>query len=208
MALIDSLNDFRNSIVQAKSFIAIAFMMDTAGNYLLVPTQRDFIADSAFMKIFIAWESFLESATIRYMLGEQSISGTPVTRYVQPLDQAHAHKMLIGTQKYVDWANPEIVRKLCNIFFDPLSNPFNTFISSINSDLIDLKTIRNAAAHLSSTTSAQLNSVAGRILRRVVLNTTVSQLIFSIVPASPARQTVLDMFLSKLDIAASGIANN
>ena len=79
----------------------------------------------------------------------------------------HAHRILIGTQKYVDWSNPEIIRRLCNLFFDP-SNPFDTYIASINTDLFDLKTIRNAAAHLTSTTSQQLDSLATRKLKRAV----------------------------------------
>jgi len=93
--------------------------------------QREFITDSAYLKIFIAWETFLEDSFIQYMLGEHSISGKVISCCVQPTDKKHANNLLIGTQRYVDWSNPEIIRKLCNLYFKS-GNPFDIFISSID----------------------------------------------------------------------------
>lgn len=206
MPLIDSLNTFRVSVVEANSFIALAFQQDGAGNYLLPQNQREFITDSAYLKLFIAWETFLESSFIKYMLGETSVLGNSITRYVQPIDEQHANKLLIGTQKYVDWSNPEIVKRLSNLYFIS-GNPIDTFVSSTMVDLFDLKTIRNAAAHLTSTTRQQLDSVGTRRLKRSCTNLKVSDFIFAIDPDSAAGETILTTYLNKLDIAAEGIAN-
>ncbi len=206
MPLIDSLNTFRASIAEANSFIALAFQQDAAGAYVLPQNQRDFISDSAFLKLFIAWETFLEDSFIKYMLGEPSITGASIVRYVQPVDEQHANKILIGTQKYVDWSNPDIVKRLCNLFFDT-ANPYNTFINSMLTDLFDLKTVRNAAAHLTSTTRQQLDSVGTRRLRRPCTNMKVSDFIFAINPDSAGGDTILTSYLNQLDVSAEGIAN-
>ncbi|QJW90499.1 hypothetical protein HNV11_14480 [Spirosoma taeanense] len=206
MPLIDSLNTFRASVAEANGFIALAFQQDASGAYVLPQNQRDFISDSAFLKLFIAWETFLEHSFIKYMLGEPSILGTVIVRYVQPIDEQHAHKLLIGTQKYVDWSNPDIVKRLCNLFFDR-ANPFDTFISSMMTDLFDLKTVRNAAAHLTSTTRQQLDSVGTRRLRRPCVNLNVSDFIFAVDPLSATGDTILTTYLNKLDVGAEGISN-
>lgn len=206
MPLIDSLNTFRASIVEANRFISLAFQQDAGGVYILPQNQRDFITDSAYLRIFIAWESFLESSFIQYMLGEPSILGNLVVRYVQPIDEQHAHRLLIGTQKYVDWSNPDIVKRLCNLYFSP-GNPFDTFISSVMTDLLDLRTVRNAAAHLTSTTRQQLDSVGTRRLKRPCVNLKVSDYVFAVNPDSAAGDTILTTYLGQLDVSAEGIAN-
>ena len=206
MPLVDSLNNFRSSITEANGFISIAFQQDASGTYLLPQNQRDFITDSAFLKMFIAWETFLESIFIKYMLGELSILGTMVPRFVQPSNKDHALQILIGTQKYVDWSNPEIVKRLSNIYFAN-GNHIDIFISSIFIELFDLKTIRNAAAHLSTTTGKQLDSLGSRLLNLTQANLTVSQLIFTSDPSGTGGTTFLSTYLTKLDITAEGIAN-
>jgi len=195
MALIDSLTTFRVSVAEANSFTTLAFQQDAAGNYMLSQNQREFITDSAYLRLFIAWETFLENSFIKYMLGEPSILGNVITRYVQPLNE-----------KYVDWSNPEIIKRLCNLYFSP-GNPFDTYVSSIFADLFDLKTIRNAAAHLTSSTRQQLDSLGTRKLQRPCNNLKVSDLIFAVDPNSTNNETILTTYLDKLDISAEGIAN-
>jgi len=204
MPLIDSLTTYRNAITEANSFVAIAFRRNRSRRYILSAPEREFITDSAFLKVFISWETFLEDSFIKYMLGEPSVLGRAVTRYVSPTSAQHAGDLLLGTQKYVDWANPEIVRRLANLYFGP-GNPYETYIGAINQDLLDLKTVRNAAAHLSSTTRPKLDALGTRKLGRPATGLTVSTLLFSVVP--PSSDTILTTYLTIFDIAAEGIAN-
>lgn len=206
MPLQDSLNNFRSSVAETNTFIAIAFQVDAAGNYILPQNQRNFITDSAYLKLFIAWETFLESSFLKYMLGELSVLGRTVVRYVNPRDEKHANSILIGTQKYVDWSNPDIVKRLSNLYFD-VGNPIDTFIGSIHTDLMDLKTVRNAAAHLTSTTGHQLDGLASRKLSGTYSNIKVSDYIFAVDPSSPTGDTILTNYMTILDVAAEGIAN-
>lgn len=206
MSLINSLTTFRDSVAEANSFIALAFQQDSNGNYVLSQNEREFITDSAYIKIFITWETFLENSFIQYMLGKSSILGNVILRYVQPIDEQHANRLLIGTQRYVDWSNPDTVKTLSILHFAS-GNPFDTFISSMKTDLFDLKTIRNAAVHLSSTTQQQLDSLGTRKLRRLCNNLKVSDIIFAVDPDSAANETILTTYLNKLDVSAEGIAN-
>lgn len=207
MSLNDSLTAFRSSITEANGFISLAFQQDSNGKYVLPQNQREFITDSAFLKIFIAWETFLEDCFIQYMLGEPSILGNTITRYIQPKNKDHAHSLLIGTQRYVDWSNPDTLRTLCNIYFEDRNNPFERSISSLFSDLRDLKTIRNAAAHLSSTTQPQLDSLGSKKLKKPLHNLKVFDVIFAIDPDSNPSKTFFTTYIDKLDVAAEGIAN-
>ena len=205
MSLNDSLTTFRDSVAEANSFIALAFQQNDNGDYVLSQNERDFITDSAYIKIFISWETFLENCFIQYMLGERSILGNEITRYVQPLHEKHANDLLIGTQRYVDWSNPETVKKLSILHFAS-GNPFDVYISSMMSDLFDLKNIRNAAVHLSSTTRQQLDSIGTRKLKRPCNNLKVSDIIFAIDPDSTSNETIFTTYLNKLDVSAEGIA--
>jgi hypothetical protein len=205
MELVDIFNTYKQNIQDAVDIIDFAYSRYANGHYKYPKKIRVFNSKNAFLKIYISWESFLEASFISYMLGKSSTSGRTLVRYVTPLDSDHAQKLLIGTQRYFDWGNSENLRKLSKLYFEN-GEPFNGIIGSIVTDLSDLKTIRNAAAHISSTTSTQLDAVASRILNRSIVNIDVSDFIFSIDPNN-GTQTILDMYLAILEAAAVNITN-
>lgn len=206
MSLSDCVSDFRSGVSQINSIVQKAYDTDPAGKDIFTEDQKDFIVSSAFLKMFIFWESFVEESFAKYLVGEASTDGNYVNKFVTPNDRSHALKILIGTQKYVDWANHEIVKRLANLYFED-GEPFSTNISSITTDLADLKTIRNAAAHLSSTTQHQLDALASRVLGRQVSNTTVGQFVVQLHPNNASR-TILQNYQDVLDVAAENIAAN
>jgi len=206
MSILDCLAKFRTGIRQTNDYISIAFQQDSNGVDLFSMDKKEFIVTSAFLKMFIYWEEFLENLFINYLVGEPSIDGTQVNTFVSPQSQEHAHKILIGTQKYVDWANHEIVRRLASIFFEN-GDPLATNIASISSELSDLKTIRNAAAHISSTTQNKLDALASRITSRTVSNISVSKLVMTLDPNNQSI-TILQGYQNILDISAENIARN
>ncbi|MBL9173477.1 MAG: hypothetical protein JNL10_08090 [Verrucomicrobiales bacterium] len=206
MSVVAAFTEFRAEVAILQGFVARAFTQDSGGAYLLSSQERSFVVDSAFLRIFIAWEGFLEKAFISYLLGNPSSSGKGAVRYVAPTSVQHARDILIGAQKYVDGANPEIVRKLARLY---LANgePIEPVISSLQADLFDLKTVRNAAAHLTSTTGKLLDSLASRRLGRVCTNISVSDFILSRDPTAGAGGSVLDSYIKIMDAGAYNIAN-
>ena len=206
MSLADTLNDFRSGLTQTNNFISMAYAQDHNGIDLFDNNKKDFVISSAFLKMFIYWEVFLEDSFAKYLTGELSTDGSITQCYANPIDRKHALKILIGTQKYVDWANYEIVRKLATLFLKD-GDPVSSNIASISTDLTDLKTIRNASAHLSSTTQQQLDALATRILGKVMTNISVANFIMHLHPKDTTK-TVLLYYQNLLDIAAENIAAN
>ncbi|MBB5210529.1 hypothetical protein [Microbulbifer hydrolyticus] len=206
MSLSDSIGEFRAGVSQVNAVLEKAYEVDSDGNEIFDELQQEFIVSSAFLRMFIHWETFVEASFASYLIGERSVNGTSVSRCVTPSDRDHALKILVGTQKYVDWANHEIVRRLANLYLED-GEPFSSNISAIARDLSDLKTVRNAAAHLSSTTQHQLDALASRVLGRAVSNFTVANFILHLDPNDPSK-TILQKYQELLDLAAENIAGN
>jgi hypothetical protein len=139
-------------------------------------------------------------------MGHPSAGGRTATRFASPSSDRHARQILIGTQKYVDWANPEVVRKLSKLYFDN-GEPIGPLVASIQTDLFDLKTIRNAAAHLDSTTGRALDGVATRKLARISQSITVSDFLLSMDPTGGGSSTILDFYVSLLDAASHNVVS-
>jgi hypothetical protein len=208
MSIAQNLLDYRNSVIECQSFIDHAHLKYANGSYKINQNLRIFISESAFLKIFIAWETFLEQCFVDYLLNEPSILVNRPAKWANPIDRVHANKMIIGTQKYMDWANPELVRRLSEVYFHN-GYLFNTQLGAINNDLLDLKTIRNSAAHLSSTTSSKLDGLSTRILGRPCVNFTAYNLLFANDPLSTTTpiSNILTKYLTLLDVSAEIIAN-
>lgn len=201
----DTLNEFRAAVAKYLGFIDNGYRQDTSGTALFDSTFQGFCVQAAFLGIYVAWETFLERSLIDYTLGVTAISGRQIPKYVTPIDGVHSNRILIGTQKYVDWSNPDIVTRLAGLY---LANgePFNTYLKSIQAVLFDLKTIRNACAHLSTSTSTQLDAVASRMLSRPISGISVTDFLTAIDPNGQPNDTILDGLLGYLDACAENIS--
>jgi hypothetical protein len=171
-------------------------------------SELEFLRNAVFFRTFIAWEMLLESMMVKYLLNREGINGNRAKKYSRPKDTAHANRMLIGTQKYVDWANQEIVLRLAKIYFVN-GDPFNTALSGIHTDLTDLKTIRNSIAHISTTTSQALDALASRLLGHVMVGAKPQQILLATAPAPPGAIPIsfFDYYLQTLDAAANVLAS-
>lgn len=200
---------FRAALAHAHDLVSAAHRVDAAGAPLWNTAQQEAITEAAYLGLFIAWEAYLEGALIDYMLGEQSIRGRAIARWVSPASSNAACAMLIGTQKYVDYANPDIVRKLAKIML-AAGGPFEQVLSGIHADLLDMKTIRNATAHFTSTAATSLEALANRKLGAPQRSgITPYQLLVAIDPdpAAPAGSTFLLSYSRTLEAAAVAIAD-
>ncbi len=84
--------------------------------------------------------------------------------------------------------------------------PFDTPISSLNQELSDLKIMRNACAHMSSTTKAKLEGLGLRIFGSPQAGITVYQILTADDPRTNPRVTVYANYRDKLLVAAELIA--
>lgn len=140
--------------------------------------QIDLIFELAFLKIFIAWENFLENTFIRYMCGALSLSGKKPIRIVFIRYLGQALKVICGDRPYADWVSVEIVVERASRFFDG-GEPYTTPLQSAAAELTDIRRIRNHIVHHSSKSSGAFNTLllniygfrpkgmtAGRFLRQ------------------------------------------
>jgi hypothetical protein len=165
---------------------------------------KRFIIESSFLKMFIFWEEFLEKSFLCYINSATSLQTPLPIVYVSPLDEEHAGKMLIGTQKYVDWANHEIVKRLACLYMEN-GTPYQAALDSISTELSDLKNIRNRAAHSSSTTDRAFLAVQRRVLAKQSSNLNISDFLMHNHPAVQGKN-ILEQYQDKLSAAASNIS--
>ena len=204
MSLLQTITEFRNSVQENNGNIISAHQVDPNGNYIINQKMRVLITEASFLRIFISWEKFLEQSFIKYVTGKKSINNNKVYTYLKRVDFDRAADILKGTNKYLDWSNPDITLRLANLYFG-ISNPYSDNLNSIKSDLYDLRTIRNAAAHFSTTTSNSLDGLASRILGEEQSEVNVAEFILETIPGS--SQIIVDYYINILDITAENIAN-
>jgi hypothetical protein len=201
VAIGQSLADFQASLAQCDSLIANAHRVDATGANVFTQRDREQITVAVFLNLFIAWEEFIEASITDFMMGDTTANGaSPVPT------REHSTAMVVHTQRYFDYANHDNVRKLANLYFGA-GYPFETPLSSINDELAALKTIRNACAHLSSTTRTALEGLATRILGQPQPGISVYRLLTTIDPRVQGNATtVYAAYRDKLLTAAILIA--
>jgi hypothetical protein len=145
---------------------------------LLHQPQVDLIFELAFLKIFIAWEQFLENTFVRYMCGASSLSGKKPIRIISARYLDGALRVICGERPYADWASVEIVVERANRFFDN-GEPYATPLQSAAAELANMRKVRNHIVHHSNKSREDFTKLlvstygfrpqgmtAGRFLRR------------------------------------------
>ncbi len=205
MPLAQILADFGLAAAQCDSLIANAHKTDAAGVAFLPPIDQQQITVAAFLNLYVAWETFLESSLSDLMIGGATISGSLPVKYVNPINVDTARTMLIGVQRFFDYGNHDFVRKMVSIYFQN-GYPYEPHLSAVNSDLADLRTMRNASAHISSTTQTALESLAQRLFAGPRPNIDLYSLLMANDPSSPGGDTVYLTYKNKLMVIAELIA--
>lgn len=205
MPIGQSLANFQANLAQCDSLIANAHTTNATGHQHFTVRDREQITVAAFLNMFIAWEEFIEAAVSDYMMGDATMSGNFPMRYVTPPSREHSTKMVIHTGRYFDYANQENVKKLVKLFFDT-GYPFETAINSMTQELSDLKTMRNACAHMSSTTKTTLESLAVKIFGNPQPGISVYQMLTATDPRTNPKVTVYAAYRDKLLLGAGIIA--
>lgn len=206
MSLDIGLNEIKSRVIQCDKLIANTHLTNSNGEYLFSATDRQQITVAAFLNLFIAWETFLEDTITKLMSGSQTISGGLPNRFVIPPDQDAAKTLVLGCHRYFDYANFDYVKKMVMIYFEN-GYPFEPHLSSITSVLADLRTMRNASAHMTTTTQKALEALAQRIFTTPQPNIDLYTLLTISRPNSLQGNTLYAEFRDKLLVTAELIAN-
>lgn len=205
MPIGQSLLAFQASVAQCDSLITNAHTVAAGGVFHFTLRDREQITVAAFLNMFIAWEEFIEASIGDFMMGEGTIGGNQPVRYIIPPTRDHSGKMVIHMNRYFDYANHENVKKLARLYFET-GYPFDTPINSLTQELSDLRIMRNACAHMSSTTRVALEGLGLRIFGAPQAGITVYQMLTAEDPRTNPRVTVYAGYRDKLLVAAELIA--
>ena len=202
-----ALAEFNASVAQCQSLIANAHGLEpVSGNHLLPEIDRQQITVAAFLNMFIAWETFLEATMAALLSGSPTINGANPVTYASPASPAAARSMIIGTHRYFDYANHQNFTKMVGIYFED-GKPFQPHLAAIYSKLEDLRTMRNASAHVTSTTQTGLEALASRLLGHQSPGIRLYDLLTANDPSTPLGDTILKTYQDTLLVTASLIAN-
>ena len=206
MSLTDTLATFQARASQCDRLIANAHQADAAGVAVLPALDQRQITVAAFLNLFVSWEAFLEESLVKLMAGSPTISGRAPVRYVSPPTVEAARRLVIGVQRYFDYSNHDYVRKIVSMYFDN-GYPFEPHLSAINTDLSDLRTMRNASAHITSTTQAAFEALAQRIFSTPRPGIDLYSVLTTTDPRSALGNTVFAESREKLLVVAGLVAN-
>ena len=110
---------------------------------------REYTIEFAFLEVYKNWEYFLEQTFMSYSLNEISLNSETPECYINPIDRAHADRLIKGSALYPDWSDHEKVIALAeSIFLD--GEPYKTVLKNISSHLKEMKKIRNQISHNSN----------------------------------------------------------
>ena len=128
--------------------------------HLFSRAMHNAIVENSFMKIFLAWETFLEKSFTLYLQNAPDTKGNNYIRFGYPIDDQHAYDMLRGTKNYPDWTNIDEVNRLAKIYFSH-SGPFTVLITP-PPEMLEIKIVRNRISHVSANSLKQFNTLLAK----------------------------------------------
>lgn len=123
--------------------------------------QQERLCEMAFAILFTAWEQFLEAAF------ETCVVDAPLASFksrhrVLVVDLDTAHDLIRGSRRYVEWADPSLVRERAKVFFKN-GEPFESALSAVSDDLAKMRTIRNRCVHFSQHAAEQYKTMLRQV---------------------------------------------
>lgn len=119
---------------------------------------RELTIKQAFINVFSGWEHFLENTMIAYALDEPSLTESKPLRYISPIDEEHADKIIKGNSSYPDWSNLQQVKDMADRLFEN-GKPYVTALNGFNSVFTGIKRTRNIIVHDSIKSKNEFNTL-------------------------------------------------
>ena len=133
---------------------------------LLTMKEHASIAELAYLKVFLAWERFLEQSFLYYMCGHKEPKIKCHCFVVAPnLDHASVLVYPEG-RHYAEWGNPVRVRDRAKRFFKE-GEPYWSALGAAFDKLEEMRKIRNCIAHPSKYAREQFEKVVRASLGHV-----------------------------------------
>jgi len=200
------LGEFRRTVKQCRRFADDAhdWALPASGP-LISATRRDSIIELAFLRGFLAWESFLEESFILHMLGKQPKKGKAPHRYVMPPSRKAAFSLTADGRGYAKWeVASEVATRATRFFRD--GRPYTAPLRAAQTRLDEARTLRNAVAHRSETAQKNFEALARNQLGGTLPpGLTVGGFLNTPRAASTPPESFLEHYLGSLQLVAEQI---
>ena len=201
-----SLNVFVRSVNESRRLAvdAHAWALPKAGTKrpMISKARRDSMVELAFLRSFLAWETFLEESFVLYLSGQKPPRGRAPTRYAFPPSLNDATDWVVPErQDYATWTEPSRIARRAERFFRG-GSPFAPVLRSHQSVLDDSRFLRNAIAHASAPAQQKFENVVRQKIGVLPPTLTVGGFLGMTVPQSSPPVTFLEHYLAKIELAA------
>jgi len=200
--------DLRRSLLESRCLADFAYRSYAPAGTRAGPAisirQRDSVAEIAYLKAFLAWEAFLEQSFVLYLVGRKPGRGRPPHRYTFPPTQKCALEWVAEGRRFAEWTKVEDVSSRAERFFRD-GRPFTPVLNGNRSALDEMRTIRNAVAHASSSAQERFEEIARQRIGALPPGLTVGAFLLMTVPHSTLPNSFLEHYIAKLEFAAERI---
>ncbi len=203
------LADFSGSLRECRRLAADAYQWSSPGAHGTGPyislRRRDSLTELAFLRAFLAWETFLEESFILYLSGQVPPRGHPPHRYAFPPNQRAAMEWVVPEGRpYARWTVATEVSARAERLFRS-GRPFAPVLRGNQNVLEEARTIRNAIVHESMSAQEKFENLARTKLGVLPPNLTVGRFLVTIVPTSAPPISFLEFYVGKIEFAAQQI---
>ena len=153
------------------------------------------IYELSFLRIFLAWEWFVENTFILYMSGIKTGKGYRAKTYVKPRNEKHAYDLVREGRDYVDWTSTDTVIRKASLFFEK-GAPYKNALEQVITDIQDMKTLRNATVHMSKDSQEKFKSLVRRKIGYAKTNITPGEFLYT--PVKNKALTYITYFGNRL----------
>jgi hypothetical protein len=198
------LGECQRTFGECRLFAVDAQTWSTPGSQKLISRkQRDWIVELAFLRAFLALESFLEETFILYSIGQKAPKGRAPHRYTFPPSKKDASEWVKEGREYSSWAASNVNERALRYF--RRGGPFTDPLRGSQTALDEARTIRNAIAHDSTSAQDKFESLARHKLGTLPMGLSVGGFLGTVVPNSNPPQSFLEWYLAKAELVASQI---
>jgi hypothetical protein len=165
--------------------------------------HQETIMDLAFLRAFVAIETFLEHSFILYLLGLRPPVGPSPRRLVRPTTRKLAVMAVVGDRDYTDWHKVDQLKDRAKKYFVD-GKPYTDALVGKRALFEEMSTIRNAIAHSSGHSQERFKRlVRSKLSGSCPPNLTVGGFLGMTIPGSSPPESFFDYYMDSLNTLAS-----
>jgi hypothetical protein len=130
----------------------------------LTPARLEALYEAAYLRLFLAWETFLEQTFHRYLCGQVSALGGCVLTNPPYATLVAAQAAVLGGHDFVSWADPAKVVRRSQKYMT--AGFHETVLLSDQARLVHFQSIRNRVAHPSQFARNQFDAATRALTLR------------------------------------------